>query len=93
MGTRAPRMPSIVEGFCRLPSPVFAAESVAPAACHLAHAAARALLAGIRVDAQNESRHATTPDEPAVVEPVGKWPRYVVQELPRHDGRSDSPVQ
>ncbi len=70
-----------------------AAGSVVSAGCPLVREAAGALLAALRVDAQNDSRHATTLDEPTAVEPVGKWPRYVVRALPRHDGRSDSPVQ
>ena len=61
MGKRAARMPSIVDGFYRLPSPVFAADSVGPAACTLARAAARALLAVIGADAQNDSRRTTIP--------------------------------
>src|SRR5215469_14077008 len=34
-GKRALRAPSIAGWFCRLPSPVFAAGSVAPPICHL----------------------------------------------------------
>jgi len=43
MGKRATRAPSIVGWFYRLPSLVYAAGSVAPPACPLALAAARAL--------------------------------------------------
>jgi len=52
MGKRAPRMLSIVDVFYRLPSPEFAADSVAPPACPLARAAERALFVGMREDAQ-----------------------------------------
>jgi hypothetical protein len=39
-GKRAPRAPSIVDVFCRLPSPEFAGGSVAQSVCHLALVAA-----------------------------------------------------
>jgi hypothetical protein len=52
-GRRAPPWLSIVGWFCRLPWQESGADSVAPAVCHLALVAARALLAVIRVDAQN----------------------------------------
>jgi len=45
-------MLSIVDVFYRLPSPEFAADSVAPPACPLARAAERALFVGMREDAQ-----------------------------------------
>ncbi|SRR6266849_91331 len=61
-GTRAPRLPSIVDGFSRLPWLVFAADSVVPEDCHLALVAARAPPAALCADAQNDSRLATTPD-------------------------------
>jgi len=51
-------MLSIVGWFSRLPSPEFAADSVAPPACPLACAAERALFVGMREDAQNGSTHA-----------------------------------
>ena len=37
----------------------------------------------IRENGQSGNRLATTPDGPAVVKPVGTWPRCVVQGLPR----------
>ncbi len=63
MGKRAPRAPSIVGSFFLLPSLVSVADSVALEACHLALVAARALLAAIREDAQNDNTRATIPDE------------------------------
>ena len=50
-GKRAPRAPSIVEWFCRMPWLGYAAGSVAPPACHLVLAAARASPAVIHEDA------------------------------------------
>jgi hypothetical protein len=93
MGKKAHRAPSIVGWFCRLPSLESAADSVAPPACHFALVAARAPLGVIREDAQNDNRPATTRDGPEAVEPVGKWPRFVVPEPLLRDGLSDSPVQ
>jgi hypothetical protein len=81
--TRAPREQSIVEWFFPRPSQESGAGSVAPAVCHLVLAAAGALLAVIRVDAQNGSRHATIPDGPAAGELVETWPRSVLPEPPR----------
>ena len=72
MSKRAPRGPSIVGWFSRLPSPESVADSVAPAVCHLVLVAAAAPLEVIREDAQNGSTRATIPDGPAAVEPVGK---------------------
>jgi len=92
MGKRAPPASSIVGWFCRLPELPSAADSVAPPACHFALVAARAPLGVIREDAQNDTRPATTPDGPEAVEPVGKWPRFVVPEPLLRDGLSDSPV-
>ncbi len=63
MGKRAHHAPSIVGWFFLLPSLVFVADSVAPEGYHLALVAARALLAAIREDAQNDSTLATIPDE------------------------------
>ena len=62
-GKRASRTPSIVGWFCQRPWLGYAADSVAPPACHLALVAARAQHGVIREDAQNDSRHATTPGE------------------------------
>jgi hypothetical protein len=61
--TRAPGVPSIVDGFCQLPSQESVDASGAPSVCPLARAAARALLVGTAQDAQQERRPATTPDE------------------------------
>ncbi len=93
MGKRAPRAPSIVCWFSRLPWLAPGADSVALAVGHLALVAARAPPAGIGVDAQNGSTLATIPDGPAAVEPVGKWPRYGERARLFHVGRSDSPAQ
>jgi hypothetical protein len=92
-GMRAPRAPSIVDGFCPLPSPESVAGSVAPIVCPLVLVAAGVLSAASCEDARNDNTLATIPDGPEAVEPVGKWPRYVVQGLPRHGARSDSPAQ
>jgi hypothetical protein len=67
-------MPSIVGWFCRLPSPAYAAGSVVPPICYLALVAARAPLAALREDAQNDSTLATTPDGPEVVRTAGLSP-------------------
>ncbi len=93
MGMRAPPAPSIVGGFCQLPSQAYGAGSVAPPVCHLALVAARALLAVIGEDAQSDSKHATTRDGPEAVKPVEKWPRYGEQGLPPHVGRSVEPAR
>ncbi len=61
-GKRAPRTPSIVDGFCLLPSPEYAVGSVAPEVGHLARANARAPLGVMCEDAQNDSTRATTRD-------------------------------
>src|SRR5215472_11518272 len=61
-GKRAPPELSIVDGFCRQPSPVYGADSVGPAACPLVLAAAGASPAAPRADARSDSTHATTPD-------------------------------
>jgi hypothetical protein len=92
MGMRVPRAPSIVDVFSRLPWLVYAVGSVELEVCHLVLAAAGALLAVIREDAQNDNTLATTQDGPAAVRPVGKWPRCGEPELPPHVGRSDSPA-
>src|SRR2546425_6933855 len=67
-GTRAPRAPSIVDSFSRLPSQAFAVGSVAPDVCPLVLVAARVPFAALHGDAQSDSRRATTRDEPADVE-------------------------
>src|SRR6266699_5144951 len=88
-GKRVPRKPSIVDGFCRLPSPEFAAGSVAPPACHLALSAARALLAALCGDAQNDSKRATIPRERADVGSAELWPRCGGPQRRCHDAPSD----
>jgi hypothetical protein len=45
MDKKAPRASSSVDWFCQQPSPEFAADSVVPPICPLAHAAARVPLA------------------------------------------------
>jgi len=92
-GKRALRAPSIVGWSSRLPSPVFAADSVAPPACHLVLAAAQASPEVIHGGAQSGNRRATIPNGRAAVEPVGTWPRSVVRARLPHDGRSDSPAR
>jgi len=92
-GAREDLARSIAGWFFPLPSLECVAGSVAPPGCPLALAAARALLAALREDAQSASRRATTPDGLGAVEPVGKWPTYVVRALPPHAGRSDSPAR
>lgn len=62
MDMRAPRAPSIVGRFFRLPSPAYAVGSVAPDVCHLVLEAAGALPAVSGEDAQNDSSLATTRD-------------------------------
>jgi hypothetical protein len=66
-GKRALRVLSIAGWFCRLPSLEYGTDSVAPDVCLLARAAARALLAVIRVGVQNDSTRATTPGGPTGV--------------------------
>ncbi len=76
--------------FFPLPELPYAAGNVAPPACPLALAAARALSVVMREGAQNDSRLATIAGEQVDVEPVGPWPRYGAPKLPPHDGPSDS---
>jgi len=92
-GTRAPRLPSSVDGFSRLPWPVSAAGSAAPDACHLAFVAARAPRAARHGDAQNGSRLATTLDWRAVAGTAVQWPRFDERAPLSHDGPSDSLAQ
>ncbi len=93
MGMKAPRAPSIVDGFCWLPELPYAGGLVAPLACHLVLVAARAPLGAIREDAQNEKRHATTQGGPEAVEPVERWPSFDVPAPLLRDGPSVEPVQ
>src|SRR5215472_17708848 len=64
-----------VGSFCPLPWRECAAGSVAPAGCHLAPAAAQVPRAVLGEDAQNDSRHATTPGEQSSVGTAELWPR------------------
>ena len=89
MATRAPRAPSIVDGFSRLPSLEFVAGSVAPIICLLALAAARASPAAIGEDAQSDSTLATTPDGRAGVETAALSPRFDEPARLFHGGPSD----
>jgi len=75
-GKRAPRAPSIVDGFCQLPWLECVAGSGAPPSCHLVREAAGVLSAARREDAQNERKLATSPDGPADVETAEKWPSF-----------------
>src|SRR6266704_7025899 len=84
---------SIVGSFSRLPWLEYAAGSVVRPACHLALVAVRAPLAALHGDAQNDSRRATTRGGPRGVETAVLWPRYVLRELRRHGGPSDSPAR
>src|SRR5258708_35503767 len=93
MGKRATRAPSIVGWFFRLPSLVYAAGRVAPPACPLALAAARALSVVMRGGARNDSKRATITSEPAFVKPAGPGPRSGVPDPRRHVGRSGCPFQ
>ena len=92
-GKRAPREPSIVDGFCRLPSPASVVGSIAPDGCPLVLEAAGALLVGKREDAQNGSTLATIPGGRAAVGPAEPWPKFDAPVLPLHVGPSDSLVQ
>src|SRR5215471_2527544 len=92
-GRRAPRVPSIVGSFCRLPSLVSFAGSVGLEACHLALAAAQASRATIREDAQNDNKPATTRDWPAAVETAEPSPRCDEPTQLFHGGWSDSPAR
>jgi hypothetical protein len=84
---------STVGWFFPLPELRYAAGSVAPEVCYLVLAAARALPAAMRGDAQNESKLATIAGGPGVVETSGPLPRCDVPALLPHGGWSDSPVQ
>src|SRR5438034_1944895 len=74
-GTRAPRAPSIVDGFRRLPWLVSAADSVASEVCPLVLVAVPAPLVVIGGDAQNDNKRATTPGGRAGVETAEPSPR------------------
>ena len=73
---RAPRAPTIVDGFCQLPWLECVAGSVAPPSCPLVREAAGVLCAARREDEQNDSKLATTPDGPADAKAAEKWPRF-----------------
>src|SRR5437016_2056106 len=76
MGMKAPRAPSIVDGFCQLPSQESVDGSVGPIVCPLVLAAARASRAAICEDAENDRRLATIPGELPGVETAALWRRY-----------------
>ena len=92
-GKRAPRVLSIVGWFCQLPLREFGADSVVPPVCHRAHAAVRAPLVVIGVDAQNGSTLATTPGELTGVGTAAPSPRCDEPAQLSHGGWSDSPVR
>ncbi len=70
MGKRAPRAPSIVGWFSRLPWLAYAGDSVAPDVYRLALGALQRPLAAMSGDAQNDNTLATTPDGPRGEETV-----------------------
>src|SRR5215469_1320605 len=84
---------SIVGWFFPLPELSYAGDSVAPAVSPLALVAARVPRAGNGEGGQNGSRHATIPDGPAAVRPVGKWPRCGAPTRLFHGAPSDSPAE
>jgi hypothetical protein len=92
-GKRAPRAPSIVDVFFRLPSPEFAVGTLAPDGCHLALVAAQAPLVAMREAAQSGNKLAATPDGRAGVSTAETSPRYDEPALLLRDEPSDSPVQ
>src|SRR2546421_10545414 len=92
-GTRAPPWLSIVGSFFPPPSLEYVVDSVAPAVCHLALVAAPAPRAAKHGDAQNGSRHATTPDWPAAVGTAEQLPRCDEPAQLFHVGPSDSPAR
>jgi hypothetical protein len=92
-GTRAPRLPSIVGWFCRLPEPSSVVGTVAPEGYPLVLVAARAPLAALCGDARNDSRRATTRGGPIDVETAVRWPTCGVPALPPHAGWSNSRAQ
>ena len=89
-GTRAPRAPTIVGSFCRLPWRASVVGSVAPVVCPLVLVAARAPLGELHGDAQSDSRLATTPDGRAGMETAEPSPMYDVPARLLHGGPSDS---
>ena len=92
-GTTAPRAPSIVDGFCRRPWLVSAADSVASEVCLLVLVAVTAPLIVIGGAAQNDNMRATTRGGPAGVGIAEPWPRCGVRALTPHVGPSDSPAR
>src|SRR6266567_9578629 len=93
MGTRAPRARSIVGSFSPLPWLEYAAGSVLPPTCHLALVASRALPVTMYGAVQNDSRRATTRDEPGVIKQAEPSLRFGEPAQPRRDGRSVEPVR
>src|SRR5713101_1635744 len=92
-GRTAPRALSIVEWFFPLPWLESGADSAAPDVCPLALAAAQASRTALRGGAQNDSKPATTPNEPTGMGTAAPSPRSGGPALPRHGGPSDSPVR
>ena len=90
---RALPVRSILGWVSPLPELQYAGDSVGPPRCHLARAAARALLAVIGVEAQHGRRLATIQDGLRDVEQAVRWPRCGAPELPPHGGRSNSLAQ
>src|SRR5579864_3993309 len=79
--------------FSPLPWLGYVAGSVAPPACHLALAAARASPGAMHGDAQSDSKLATIEDEPGGVGRASPWTRCDAPKLPLHGGQSDSPAR
>src|SRR5215470_19220234 len=92
-GKRALRASSSVDWSSQLPSPVFAACSVAPDACHLVREALQRPLAATREDAQNGNRRATIPNWLEAVETAAPSPRCDAPVRLFHPGWSHSPAR
>src|SRR6266699_2327910 len=92
-GKRAPREPSIVGWFFPLPWLAYAAGTVAPDGCPLVLQAARAPLAALREDVQNDNRRATTRDWPTGVGTAAPLPRCGEPTKLFHAGWSVEPAR
>ena len=90
---RALPVRSILGWVSPLPELQYAGDSVGPPRCHLARAAARALLAVLGVEAQHGRRLATIQDGRRDVGRAWRWPRCGAPELPPHGGRANSLAQ